>query len=420
MFTFSVLTFGCRLNQADTFACERDLAARGGQQASAEVADVVVVNTCSVTGAADQAARQAIRRISRVNPRARIVATGCYATRKPGDVAGLPGVIRLVPNERKEALGETAWTVSPAASTAHPAAPRSAPFPRPGYRGRTAYPLAVQTGCDERCSYCTIPSTRGRSRSRSRAEILDDVRGLSGAGYKEVIVTGVHLGAYGRDLSPASSLLDLLRGLAAFPGDVTFRVSSLEPMDCTSPVIDLVAASGRFAPHFHLPLQHASDRVLGAMRRPYSLADYRGLVQAIHLALPDAAIGSDVIVGFPGETDRDHEQQAEYLEASGLTHLHVFPYSDRPGTEASALHPKVSAARVKERCDVLRAISRRLNASFLERQVGRVRRGLTIEDGSRVLTDNYLKVAVRPGHARNQRVRVLITAAAPLRGEVVA
>lgn len=415
MFTFSVLTFGCRLNQADSLACERDLTARGGIEAPLESADLVLVNTCSVTSAADQAARQAIRRIARSNPAARIVATGCYATRKAEDLRSLPGVVQIVENDRKERLAPLV-VPSPALLAADDSPSR---FPTPGHRGRTVYPLGVQTGCDERCSYCTIPATRGSSRSRALEPLLGDVRALAAAGYKELILTGVHLGAWGRDLLPRRSLPDLLRALAALDVDLTFRLSSIEPMDCPRAIVDLVAGSPRFAPHFHLPLQHASDRVLRAMRRPYSLARYRALVDDVRAALPDAAIGCDVIAGFPGETDDDHQVMVEYLRGSGLTHLHVFPYSERPGTESSAFQPKVSAQLARSRCEALRSVSRVLKDDFVKRQMGRVRNGLTIQDGTRVVTDNYLRLAIPAGRPRNQRVRVRVSSASPLEGEVV-
>jgi len=413
---YSVLTFGCRTNQADSCQIEHELQAGGGVPAPSESADVVVVNTCTVTAAADQAARHAIRRVARINPAARIVATGCYATRRPGEVGALPGVIRLLRNDQKGEIGE--WLSGEIGSRAQAGLP---PGPRPGDRGRTAYPLRVQTGCDERCSYCIVPSTRGASRSRPVSHVLEDVRRLSSAGFKELWLTGVHLGSYGRDLQPPCSLLDLLGALGreVESRDVTFRLSSLEPMDCGEEVVDLLARSPRFAPHLHLPLQHASDRVLVAMRRPYTLGSYRALVDLVRARMPEAAIGSDVMVGFPGETDREFEEQVTYLSGSPLTHLHVFPYSDRPGTQASYLAGKVPGAAIRDRAERVRAVGRELNRRFVERQVGRQRPALTLEDGSLALTDNYLKLRIAPGHARNERVRVRVVSITPLRGEVV-
>jgi threonylcarbamoyladenosine tRNA methylthiotransferase MtaB len=223
----------------------------------------------------------------------------------------------------------------------------------------------------------------------------------------------VHLGSFGRDLTPSSSLLALLRALDAMDGDVTFRISSLEPMDCTTEIVALVAGSGRFLPHFHLPLQHAADRMLASMRRPYTLDDYRRLVDGIVSRLPHASIGSDMIAGFPGETDEDFAANLGYLPSSPLTHLHVFPYSDRPGTEATAMRGKVHGTLVRDRGTSLRAIGANLATRFRASQAGTLRPGLTLEDGTLVVTDNYLKVRIPPGTPRNTRVTVRIGPVSP-------
>jgi len=246
---------------------------------------------------------------------------------------------------------------------------------------------------------------------------MAEVDRVQTAGFKEIALTGVHLGSYGRDLTPPSSLGALLRLLAARDGDVLFRISSLEPMDCGPDVVDLVATSGRFAPHFHLPLQHASRSVLGRMRRPYTIEQYSTLVDDIRARMPYASIGSDVIVGFPGESDDDFEILAAYLERSPLTHVHVFPYSDRPGTEASTIGGKVPGAVVRERARGARQIGDRLKTRFRQSQVGVTRRGLTLEDGSLVVTDNYLKIRIPPGRSRNEWVMVKVTRAPE--GEIV-
>jgi len=407
---YSIITFGCRVNQADSLRLEEDLRARGGIETASRDADVVIVNTCSVTATADQGARQAIRRIARENPNARIVATGCYATRCEGEVAALPNVVRVVRNSQKLDLVRnfTGNATTPDLKVGPTGAgPCGAPI-EPGVAGRTAFTIRAQTGCEERCSYCIIPSTRGASRSVPIPDLVREVERVAAAGFKEVIVTGVHLGSYGRDLAPPASLLDLLRGLEAIDADVTFRVSSLEPMDCTPAIVAFVASSGRFMPHFHLPLQHASDRVLAAMRRPYTLDHYRRLAESIVDRLPHASIGTDMIVGFPGETDEDFAVNLEYLPSSPLTHIHVFPYSDRPGTEASAMRGKVHGSVIRDRGAQLREIGAALVARFRTSQTGTVRPGLTLEDGTLVVTDNYLKVRIDPGTPRNTRVLVTI------------
>jgi len=439
---YSVVTFGCRVNQADSLGFEEELLASGAVTAAPQDADLVIVNSCSVTASADQGTRQTIRRIARDNPGARIVVTGCYATRRPDEVSALPGVERVVPNDdkprliqllrRTEETGESAKNAERNAFSAISAdsavrSGRDGDGPcgatiEPGVAGRTAFTLRVQTGCAEPCSYCIIPTTRGTPRSVSVDAILGEVDRVTAAGFKEIALTGVHLGSYGRDLEPRSSLIDLLRALGgALPSSgsvrlqpdpdhgVLFRISSLEPMDCSREVVDLVASSDRFAPHFHLPLQHASNRVLAAMRRPYTIEYYAALVDDIRLRIPNASIGSDIIVGFPGETDEDFDQLVAYLETSPLTHIHVFPYSDRPGTPASTMAGKVNGVVVRERGRIVRDIGHRLSRRFHGSQVGTTHRALTLEDGTLVVTGNYQKVRIPPGRARNEWVRVRLT-----------
>jgi threonylcarbamoyladenosine tRNA methylthiotransferase MtaB len=436
---YSVITFGCRVNQSDSLGFEEQLLAGGAEATSAEAADLVLVNTCSVTASADQGARQTIRRIARVNPRARIIVTGCYATREPNAVGSLPNVERVVSNDDKPRLLTLLKTCESAPDTSESTAPTSAErlgdgdgacgaALEPGLAGRTAFTLRVQTGCAEPCSYCIIPETRGAPRSLPLDLVLREVRRVVVSGFKEVVLTGVHLGSWGRDLTPRSSLLALLEALHDLADDeyqthgrrVLFRISSLEPMDCVPGIVDLVATSGHFAPHFHLPLQHASASMLRAMRRPYDAAYYAALVQRIRSAIPDASIGSDIIVGFPGERDADAAELAAYLESSPLTHLHVFPYSDRPGTPASRMTDRPAGAAVKRRGLEIRRIGSALTRRFLESQVGTTHRALTIEDGTLAVTGNYLKVRIPAGRSRNAWVRVCLHATIPVAlGEVV-
>ena len=434
---YSIVTFGCRVNQADSLAIEAELAAAGGEAVASEQAEVVVVNTCSVTASADQGARQTIRRIARTNPAAKIVATGCYATRCADEIAALPGVVAVIPNDDK--LKSTLGTLGTLGTREES---HCGHVLEPGLMGRTAWTLRVQTGCEERCSYCIIPSTRGGSRSRPIDDIQAEVARVVAAGYKEIAITGVHLGSYGRDLSPRSSLIELLKmliGAGEAPGPaeagprVLFRVSSLEPMDFPRSMLELVAtpasadacavSAGRgfsranqwsIAPHFHLPLQHASNRILDLMRRPYSIEYYADLVNTIRMRLPHAAIGSDVIAGFPGETDHDFAALVSYLEASPLTHLHVFPYSDRPGTVASSLPDKVHGSVIKARAQRLREISRRLADAFRATQCGSVRAALTIDDGTVAVTDNYFRVPASQSYKRNEWITVTLLGRSPL------
>jgi threonylcarbamoyladenosine tRNA methylthiotransferase MtaB len=410
MLKYAIVTFGCRVNQADSLRLEAELSARGGLAVAPEHADLVLVNTCSVTATADQGTRQAIRRIHRLNPNARIVATGCHATREPDAVGALPGVAAVVSNDGKDTLATSVVEMTGAdALTAERFGNGDGPCGAalaPGLAGRTAWTLRVQTGCDETCAYCIVPTTRGRSRSRPQAEIHRELEQLAEAGFKEVVLTGVHLGAYGRDLDPQVSLAGLLRETATRHRSLFFRVSSLEPMDLAPEIVELVASAGVFAPHLHLPLQHGCDEVLAAMRRPYTVDSYRRKVDLVRSRLPDAAIGSDVIVGYPGETDRTFETSLAYLRESPLTHLHVFAYSDRPGTDASRLPDKVHGSIVRERAARVREVGRDLATRFRQSQAGSIRRALTIDDGTSAVTDNYIKVKVPPGRGRNEWITV--------------
>jgi len=429
---YAVITFGCRVNQADSLGFEEQLQAGGASPAPPDAADLVIVNSCSVTATADQGVRQIVRRVARNNPAARIIVTGCYATRSPEDVRALPNVVQVVPNDDKpkaiplilrSLVAREGFKGEPStASRFGDGDGACGAAIEPGVAGRTAFTLRVQIGCAEPCSYCIIPATRGAPRSVPIDDVLREVARVAAAGFREIALTGVHLGSYGRDLTPRVSLNDLLRALAVHRAPSTehlalstkhptllFRVSSLEPMDCTRDIVDLVAASDCFAPHFHLPIQHASDRVLETMRRPYTLAYYASLVDGIRSRIRHASIGTDVIVGFPGETDADFDLLASYLERSPLTHVHVFPYSDRPGTAATSMPAKVPGPVIRERGRRIREIGQRLTSGFMESQVGTTHRALTLEDGTVAVTGNYLKVRIPPGRTRNKWVRVRIT-----------
>jgi threonylcarbamoyladenosine tRNA methylthiotransferase MtaB len=407
---YSVVTFGCRVNQADSFALEGELRARGAVAAPPDEADIIIVNTCSVTAAADQGARQTIRRVVRSNPAVRVIVTGCYATRRPDEVMDLPNVLRVIPNTSKEQI-VTLIAADEGLSSAERFGSGDGPCGAvltPGAAGRTAFTIAVQTGCDEACSYCIIPATRGPGRSRPLERVAADIERAIAAGYKEVAITGVHLGSYGVDLTGSGSLTMLVDRLARWPADVLFRISSLEPMDCTPEIVALAAASPRIAPHFHLPLQHCSDDMLRAMRRPYTYDAYARLVHGIRRRIPHASLGTDVIVGFPGESDADFGKMRDRLNTLPLSHLHVFPYSDRPGTDASAFAPKVDGTVIRERGREVRAIGEALTRRFRASQAGATRRALTVDDGWAAVTDNYLKVRLERQYPRNEWVQVTI------------
>jgi threonylcarbamoyladenosine tRNA methylthiotransferase MtaB len=442
MATFFIEQFGCRATQADAAAIERQLRERGyAASADAHSADVVVVNTCTVTAAADTQARQAIGAIHRGNPAARIVVTGCYAQRAPEELAALGGVAWVVGNSHKpeipRLIGEMMpVSTSPERTSFVPLAPVGrgritfAPAPAKiltgdilqqrellfapvegGEAGHTRPVLKIQDGCDRRCAYCVIPLVRGRSRSLAPDRVVEEIRSLAGRGAREVVLSGIDLGSYGRDLAPLAgsapaktraTLEDLLRRILDETPIERLRLSSIEPMDVTEDLLALFVANDRLAPHFHMPLQSGSDRVLAAMRRWYRSEHYAQHAELVRKCLPDAAIGADVIAGFPGETEADHRATCDCIERLPLTYVHVFSFSPRPGTPAADMLEPVPEAMIARRASELRVLGEKKKAAFRASQVGRSLRVLTLnrsgEDASgpwtRALSGNYLDVRV--------------------------
>jgi threonylcarbamoyladenosine tRNA methylthiotransferase MtaB len=444
MATFHIEHFGCRATQADAAAIERQLLERGLTQAvQPQTADVVVVNTCTVTQDADATARQAIRRMHRENPAARIAVTGCYAQRVPEELAQIEGVTWVVGNSHQpEIPGLVAQAFLPAGSgrlvQIEPTPPRMAvarilvgelggrkfeqtydsqPMAVP--QDATRPILKIQDGCNNRCAYCVIPFVRGRSRSLAPAQVIEEIRRLCDGGYHEVVLSGINLGSYGRDLAPRVEFADLVRRILDETPLARLRISSIEPMDVTADLVELVASSHRIARHFHIPLQSGSDRMLAAMHRWYRAAHYARRVELIRERLPEAAIGADVITGFPGETDDDHRATVAFIEQLPFTYLHVFGFSKRPGTEAARLLEQervreVPPQIIKQRSRELRALAAAKSAAFRAAQVGRTLRVLTLNrhgDAWReALSANYLKVRVPGAWPANTLLDVGITA----------
>jgi threonylcarbamoyladenosine tRNA methylthiotransferase MtaB len=457
MATFYIEQFGCRATQADAAAIARLWRARGCPPAAAAgAAAIVIVNTCTVTAAADVQARDTIRSIHRRNPAARIIVTGCYAQRAPEDLAALPGVHWVVGNSHKPEIPRLAASLAPAAQPSPVAGTYAAAFlplaqlvPQPHKHspaqiltgnifdetrvlvapilgeagpegigdGHTRPILKIQDGCNSRCSFCVIPFVRGRSRSLPPPAVLEEIRKLAAAGYREVVLSGINLGAYGRDLSPRVEFLALLRQILAATPVERLRVSSIEPLDVTEEVIALVASTPRLAQHFHIPLQSGSDRILAAMHRWYRAEHYAMRVARIHERLPHAALGADVITGFPGETQDDHAATLAFLCGLPFTYLHVFSYSPRPGTHAAALPGHVPAAVIKRRALELRALGEEKAAAFRRIHLGRALRVLTLnraEDAAPgatpAISTNYLRVRVPGTWPSNLWLDVRVTA----------
>lgn len=419
--TFHIVTFGCRTNQADSGALREAFLSRGYREQVEPRADVVVVNSCTVTQRSDQQVRQMVRRLRRSNPEAKLIVTGCYAQRDPRALSSIEGVDAVVGNTHKSEVVSIAAKrlIDPLSFSEVTRVFRDSfdsslrtdrgSVAKEGQRTRPF--VKVQDGCDAHCTYCVIPEVRGPSRSVPPDQLIEQVRDLVREGFQEIVLTGIHIGTYGRYMDPPLTFHKLLKKLLEIERLQRLRISSIEPMELSRQVIHLAAASeGRIAPHFHICLQSGCDRILKRMLRPYKTARFRSLIEEIRTVLPEAGIGTDVIGGFPGESDQDHQESLEFVKQMPLTYIHVFPYSDRPGTAASTMGRKVDGATVRDRCAQFREISERKNLEFRTRQLGRKVAALTLSDfwrGQRVaLTDNYLKALVDPRIPGNRLVRL--------------
>lgn len=451
MARFYIENFGCRATQADGAALERQFLERGLERAArARDAEVVVLNTCTVTEGADKDARASIRRLQRVNPDCRILVTGCYAQRAPEELAALPGVTWVVGNSHKHKAAEIATTSASAGFVSiaqlsgvaaglphnrtqhdcvghpeivHPEIIVGDIFAHtellaaPVFEAaneRTRPNLKIQDGCDNRCSFCVIPYVRGQSRSLPGERVIAEVRTLVEAGYREVVISGINLGRWGRDLEGGSQfsvlsskshqsnrLVHLIRAILAQTSLEKLRISSVEPMDWSDELIGLLASSSRIAKHAHVPMQSGSDVVLRRMHRKYRPWHYREKIFKIREAMPYAAIGADVMVGFPGESEAEFSETRRMIEELPFTYLHVFTYSARPGTPAAEQAGQVPLALARERNGVLREIASAKKAAFLRSQVASVVEAITLQakgpDFTEALTENYLKAKIA-GH----------------------
>lgn len=416
--TADYVTLGCKLNFAETSTVARLMADHGISRVHAgDRADIVVVNTCSVTAEADKKCRQAIRHAARRHPGAAIIVTGCYAQLRPDEVAAIPGVAIVAGNDRKGLLTEYLdnWLAERRARSYVTPADDITSFTPSCSRGdRTRYFLKVQDGCDYRCSYCTIPMARGRSRSASIAEIVGQAREVAAEGGREIVITGVNIGDFGRRAGHGETFFDLCRALDDVDGIERYRISSIEPNLLTDPLIEWLAGeSRRFMPHFHIPLQSGSDAVLRLMGRRYTTDLFRHKIEEIRRLIPDAFIGVDLITGARGETPELFEASREFVDSLDISRLHVFPYSERRGTRALGLDAVVvPEAEKHRRARAMIALSEAKLRRFSERFTGAVRPVLLehiADDGSVAgFTDNYLRVELpdAAGHASGDIVGV--------------
>jgi threonylcarbamoyladenosine tRNA methylthiotransferase MtaB len=410
--TFHITNFGCRASQSEGASIHQELLESNASEAtSAYEAEVVIINSCTVTSEADRDVRQTIRRIASRNPQAKIIVTGCYAQRAPEELAALPQVRYVVGNSHKPLVAELALEADHGRAETFCSdiflERELKPASHIGSGGRTRAIVKVQDGCNANCSFCIIPSVRGRSRSIEPDAALDEVRDLVARGYKEVVFSGIHLGTYGRDLRERQTLYDLVCRALAVSGLERLRLSSIEPLEVVPELIDLAATHPRVAHHFHIPLQSGSARVLRAMYRPYSPEYYSDLVRRIRERIPHAGIGADVMVGFPGETDDDFRETYELIKSAPLTYLHVFPYSSRPGTVAAALPNHIPDHVSGFRAKSLRDLIAQKNRTFRQSLIGKEIELLTLEEGVAV-SSNFLRVRVPAATPVNTWMRMSV------------
>ena len=422
MSAVAFVTLGCRLNQVESQEM-RTLVEEAGHRAveHGEPAEVYVVNTCTVTSRADFSDRQAIRRITRANPDALVVVTGCLAQTDPDALARMPGVDLVIGNQEKYRLPEMLTTLArrkqPEVCVAPIAEARDVPAATvPSVSGRSRAFVKIQDGCQHRCAFCIVPAARGGSRSQEPKVVLDQIRALVEAGYGEVTLTGVDIGHYGWDLYPRTSLAALVTQAAEVSGLRWLRLSSVLPAYFTPALVEAVTSLPVVVPHQHLPLQSGSDRVLKLMRRPYNVRMYRALAEKLAVAIPDLGLGADVIVGHPRESEADFESTMDLVRSLPLTYLHVFAYSDRKGTEAARMDGRVSSTAVRDRSRRLRALGAEKSLAFRQRLVGRTVDALVLEDKARGvragLTANYVEVEFEsPGALARSFAGVKVTVA---------
>lgn len=406
-------TLGCKLNFSETSTIGKMLAERGVRSARAgEVPDICVVNTCTVTELANKKCRQEIRRLASKYPEAVIVVTGCYAQLKSEEVAGIDGVDIVVGNDQKEEIVDylDRWFAErqPVVKVT-PLKDMKRFIPSCSRGDRTRYFLKVQDGCDYYCSYCTIPRARGRSRSGSIADLVEQARGAAAEGGKEIVITGVNIGDFGKGTN--ETFFDLVKALDEVEGIERYRISSIEPDLLTDEIISFVAGSKRFMPHFHIPLQSGSDAMLKLMRRHYDRQLFADKIAKIRREIPDAFIGVDLITGMRGETDEIFEDSKEFIASLDISRLHVFTYSERPGTMALNITPIVDQQTKHLRTRKMMALSDKKLDAFTRRYLGTVRPVLfehTTDGGTmKGFTDNYLRIEVPADESLVNRVAMV-------------
>jgi len=401
MTSFSIQNFGCRVNQAEAFLWANDFQKHGLKlERDFRSSDIVLVNTCTLTSRADRDVRKFVRKVARLNPEAKLIVTGCSVERMYEEFRTIPQVWRIFPNNEKKDLASKVLSIIDAQDQV---------LLKP-FRSRAL--LKIQDGCNFGCTFCIIPQVRGKSISFEKEEILAQVKKFISQGFRELVLTGIHLSSYGHDLKPRSSLLELLQEIEKLEGLGRIRLSSLDPRFLSPALIDYLTISKKICPHFHLSLQHGSDRVLELMGRKIKVKDFEGILSRLRENSPDASLGADIIVGFPGEQEEDFQATFDFLERSPLTYFHVFSYSARPGTLASNW-PQVEEKIKKKRAAILRNLSAKKNLKFRRLFLGRECEAIVVEkekDSVKVLTSNYFKVIVPTcSHEEGEELTIKIT-----------
>ena len=389
-------TLGCKINQYETDAIRQEMVSRGNTVVPFEAeADIYIINTCTVTAKSDYTCRQVIRAATRRGKGARVVVTGCYAQTRPEEILTIPGVETVIGNREKLFIPEY---LAADFSSSERSVLAAKNLPLQGLREKTRGFLKIQDGCNNQCSYCIVPSARGKSRSAGFATIMEEFERMTTAGCPEVVLTGIHIGTYGTDLDPCTNLTELLGTLVNKRGTSRLRLSSIEPRELTPGIIELLGKG--LCRHLHIPLQSGDDTILEAMKRDYSAEFYHDLLKTISTTIPDIALGADVIAGFPGESEKQFQNTLRFIETSPLTHLHVFSYSSRPGTSAAEMKEQVPASVKKKRSEMLRLLGSERNLTFRKKFLETVM-NVVVEGKSDAskdmltgLTDNYIRVFI--------------------------
>jgi threonylcarbamoyladenosine tRNA methylthiotransferase MtaB len=408
-----VQSFGCRASQADGAAIEASLEDRGWTPVrEAASADLVILNTCTVTSGADIDARRVLRNLHRDHPHAKVLVTGCYAQRAPQELAQIEGARWVVGNSHKTQIADLVSNEDYHGQILIGDITSATEFLSPPVRDirddRTRPNLKVQDGCSNKCSFCIIPSVRGRSRSATLESVVAQVRDLAGR-YVEVVISGINLGRWGRDLPGNLRFIHLIEAILRETSLRRLRISSVEPMDWSADLLELMAREPRIARHVHIPLQSGSDTVLKRMFRKYRTRHYATRLELAHRLMPQAAIGADVMTGFPGETDTEFDETVHFIEQHPFTYLHVFTYSERPGTAAETLANPVPVRVRQQRTQVLRALSERKNLEFRREMIGQQLAAVTLEQRGMAMTSNFLRVEMSQPREPNRDVTLEIS-----------